>query len=74
MKTSKEFIVRRSKVFGPRRWKTYQVDAVRYGGVKKVSALTEAEAKDELCEVMNLIAELQGHAHRIMLTCEAYRY
>jgi hypothetical protein len=74
MRKLKEFTVRKSEVFGPRRWKEYQVDDPRYGGVKKVAALTEAEAKDELCVAMDLINELQRYARMATLTCEEYRY
>ena len=74
MKTSKAFSVRKRRVFGPRRWKDYQVDGPPYGGVKKVSEMTEAEAKDELCVAMDLIAELKNHARLAVFQCEEYRY
>ena len=36
----------------------YQVDGPKYGGAKNVIDLTDAEAKDELCDAMDLIARL----------------
>lgn len=45
------------------RWRNYQVDAAKYGGSKLVKDLTETEAKDELCDAMELIDRLLSHTY-----------
>lgn len=56
-----------------KRWSRYQVDGPRYShpdprfsgrlsNVKSVDELTEAEAKDELCDTMDLIQKLVNAA------------
>lgn len=57
-----------------KRWSRYQVDGPKYcrphpsiagrtTSTKPISELTEAEAKDELCDSMDLIAKLVNAAH-----------
>ena len=65
---------KRPPCYGPRRWKDYQGDSPRYKGVKMVSDMTEAEAKDELCDAMDLIRELKEYALGSMLACEEKNY
>ena len=68
------------------RWARYQVDGERYRQLthpgalnpytttKTVAALTEAEAKDELCAAMDLIEKLNGHALAAIGDAQAVRY
>jgi hypothetical protein len=56
------------------RFKHYQVDAPKYGGVKDIALLTEDEAKNELCDAMDLIAKLQFNAAKALDLCEKAGY
>ncbi len=74
-KIAKELRPQRKKpVYGPKRWKDYQGDSPRYNGVKRVSDMTEAEAKDELCDAMDLIREMKEYALGSILACEEKNY
>ena len=75
MRRLRELVPAKKKfVGGPRRWRWHQVDDDRYGGVKRVDQLTEAEAKDELCEAQDLIAKLQECARMMEAYGEQYKY
>jgi hypothetical protein len=75
MKLAKELRPpRKQPTYGPRRWRNYQADGWRYKGVRIVADMSEAEAKDELCDAMDLIAELKSNALKSMLACEEQKY
>jgi hypothetical protein len=62
-----------------KRFASYQVDSLKYNvglcqGVKKVSELTEDEAKDELCDAMDLIDKLIHHNIIALELTEKARY
>ena len=57
-----------------KRWTNYQADNPKKGYNLTVDKLTEAQAKDELCDAMDLIAKMLFHSRQIEWAAQDANY
>lgn len=55
------------------KWSLYQIDSSSWIDVKTVAELSESQAKDALCECIDLIEEIDELSHKLAQKIQDWR-